>query len=41
MATRAEEAPGQALGPFEKWLSLWVGLSILAGLILGNMFPGR
>jgi arsenite transporter len=40
MATRAEEAPGQALGPFEKWLSLWVGLSILAGLILGNMFPG-
>jgi arsenite transporter len=40
MATRAEEAPGQALGLFEKWLSLWVGLSILAGLILGNMFPG-
>ena len=39
MATRAEKDSGQALGPFEKWLSLWVGLSILAGLMLGNLFP--
>lgn len=25
---------------FERWLSLWVALSICAGLILGNVFPG-
>ena len=28
------------LGIFEKWLSVWVGLSILAGLALGNIVPG-
>lgn len=28
-----------ALGGFEKYLSLWVGLSIIAGLILGNIMP--
>lgn len=27
------------LGVFEKWLSVWVGLSILAGLVLGNLAP--
>jgi ACR3 family arsenite transporter len=27
------------LGLFEKWLSLWVGLSILAGILLGNLAP--
>ncbi|MFN3389077.1 MAG: ACR3 family arsenite efflux transporter [Allosphingosinicella sp.] len=27
------------LGLFEAWLSLWVGLAIAAGLILGNLFP--
>jgi ACR3 family arsenite transporter len=25
---------------FERWLTLWVALSILAGLILGNLLPG-
>ncbi|MDO5620393.1 MAG: ACR3 family arsenite efflux transporter [Paracoccus sp. (in: a-proteobacteria)] len=24
---------------FERWLTLWVGLSILAGLVLGNLVP--
>ena len=27
------------IGFFEKWLSIWVALSIAAGLILGEMFP--
>ncbi len=27
------------LGLFEKWLSAWVALAILAGLVLGNLFP--
>lgn len=42
MATHSDAAPSApgGLGLFEKWLSLWVGLSILAGLILGNLFPG-
>ena len=34
------EAPAAGLGIFEKWLSVWVGLSILAGLGLGNIAPG-
>ncbi|MBB5984624.1 ACR3 family arsenite efflux transporter [Sphingobium lignivorans] len=29
-----------ALGLFERWLSLWVALAIVAGLILGNAAPG-
>ncbi len=28
------------LGPFERWLSVWVALAIGAGLFLGNLFPG-
>jgi ACR3 family arsenite transporter len=28
------------LGTFERWLSVWVGLAIGAGLLLGNLFPG-
>lgn len=28
------------LGTFERWLSLWVALAIVAGLILGNLMPG-
>ena len=39
----ASAAPAQhqasALGLFERWLSLWVGLAILAGLVLGNLAP--
>ncbi|MBC2778144.1 ACR3 family arsenite efflux transporter [Parasphingopyxis marina] len=39
--TEATLPPPQSagLGLFEKWLSLWVGMSILAGLLLGNLFP--
>ena len=25
---------------FERWLTLWVALCILAGLVLGNLAPG-
>jgi len=28
------------MGIFERYLSLWVGLSILAGVLLGNLIPG-
>ncbi|WP_127115895.1 ACR3 family arsenite efflux transporter [Shimia sediminis] len=37
------DAPTKAeagLGTFERWLSLWVALAIVAGLILGNLMPG-
>lgn len=33
-------APPAGIGFFEKWLSIWVALCILAGLALGNLFPG-
>ncbi|MDF2368021.1 ACR3 family arsenite efflux transporter [Sneathiella sp.] len=34
------DKPVQAgIGIFEKWLSLWVALCIVAGLVLGNLFP--
>ena len=32
--------PPSALGVFERYLSLWVGLSIVAGVGLGQAFPG-
>jgi arsenite transporter len=35
----ATPAPA-GIGPFEKWLSVWVGAAILAGLLLGNLVPG-
>jgi ACR3 family arsenite transporter len=28
------------LGLFEKWLSVWVGAAIVAGIVLGNAVPG-
>lgn len=41
MTTVQDAAPKAAgLGLFEKWLSLWVGGSILAGILLGNLMPG-
>ncbi|NNC72782.1 MAG: ACR3 family arsenite efflux transporter [Sphingomonadaceae bacterium] len=41
MNEAAMSPPASAgLGLFEKWLSLWVGVSILAGLLVGNAFPG-
>jgi arsenite transporter len=35
----ASERQAAALGLFERWLSLWVALAILAGLVLGNAVP--
>ena len=35
-----EKAADAGLGIFEKWLSLWVALAILTGLILGYIAPG-
>lgn len=32
-------APAGALGFFERWLTLWVGLCIVAGIFLGQQFP--
>lgn len=41
MATMAQaERQASALGLFERWLSLWVALAIVAGLLLGNAAPG-
>ena len=33
------ESRGAGLGLFEKWLSVWVGAAILAGVALGNAWP--
>ena len=27
------------MGLFERYLSIWVGLCIVAGVVLGNLFP--
>ncbi|QFT76816.1 ACR3 family arsenite efflux transporter [Erythrobacter sp. THAF29] len=35
----AMEARAAGLGLFEKWLSLWVAVAILAGIVLGNIMP--
>jgi arsenite transporter len=37
--TAAAERQASALGLFERWLSLWVALAIVAGLLLGNAAP--
>lgn len=34
------KAAASGLGLFEKWLSVWVGLSIVTGVVLGNVAPG-
>src|SRR3546814_18224688 len=33
-------APPAGIGFFEKWLSVWVALCIVAGLALGHLLPG-
>jgi ACR3 family arsenite transporter len=38
-ATALERLPG-GIGFFEKWLSVWVALCIVAGLALGSAWPG-
>jgi len=34
-----ETAADAGLGGFEKWLSVWVGAAILAGIVIGNITP--
>ncbi|MEM9684899.1 MAG: ACR3 family arsenite efflux transporter [Pseudomonadota bacterium] len=36
----AAQPPAGGIGFFEKWLSVWVALCILAGIALGNLLPG-
>jgi ACR3 family arsenite transporter len=35
------EAAAQPIGVFERYLSVWVGLCIAAGIALGSLFPGH
>jgi ACR3 family arsenite transporter len=35
----AQKAAGAELGIFERWLTLWVGLCIVAGITLGHFLP--
>ena len=35
-----EESSQPAMGVFERYLSLWVALCIVAGIALGHFFPG-
>jgi ACR3 family arsenite transporter len=35
----AQRAAGAPLGFFERWLSLWVALCILVGIVLGQLYP--
>lgn len=37
--TAARRAGGAAMGSFERYLSLWVALCIVAGIFLGHYFP--
>jgi ACR3 family arsenite transporter len=40
MATQpVKTAVDAGLGVFEKWLSVWVGAAILAGIVIGNVAP--
>ena len=40
MSTPADTLPDQpVMGTFERWLSLWVALAIVAGLVLGSLVP--
>lgn len=38
--TALAEPAKQAMGRFERYLTLWVALCIIAGIALGRMFPG-
>ncbi len=33
-------AAGEVMGVFERYLSVWVALAIVAGIVLGKVFPG-
>ena len=36
----ARQAEGAQLGLFERYLTLWVALCIVAGIVLGHFLPG-
>ncbi len=38
--TSAKKAAGQPMNIFERYLSIWVTLCIVVGVVLGNMVPG-
>ncbi len=38
--TTADQAAAGGIGFFEKWLSVWVALCIVAGIALGSLLPG-
>jgi ACR3 family arsenite transporter len=38
--TTGKRAAGARMGAFERYLSLWVALCIVAGITLGHLFPG-
>ena len=38
--TTVSDQAAAGLGTFERLLSLWVALAIVAGLALGSLFPG-
>lgn len=40
MSSEAIAAPRQPLGPFARYLSVWVALCIVAGVLLGHLLPG-
>jgi len=40
MATLAAERPTSAIGTFERYLTVWVALCIVAGIALGHLLPG-
>ncbi len=37
---RAEAPAAGGIGIFEKWLSVWIALAIVAGIVGGNLIPG-
>ncbi|WP_265517813.1 ACR3 family arsenite efflux transporter [Nitratireductor luteus] len=37
---QSAESPTAGIGFFEKWLSVWVALCIVAGIAAGNLLPG-
>lgn len=39
-STAADQQPAGGIGFFEKWLSVWIALCIVAGLVLGSALPG-
>jgi ACR3 family arsenite transporter len=40
MSVQSETTPPRALGGFERYLTLWVALCIVAGIVLGEVLPG-